>query len=126
VLSCAVAEVDHSGMPEPVLVVRFLAVGTLASSSPATLPTTASPAGRLAPAADRPTGPLIRGALPEVKDDPHALAAYIAGIPGGDKNRLLGLVAADQATRARMELLRGFRGRPARAATGPGGRWPNS
>src|SRR5260370_37092452 len=58
VLSCAVAEVDHSGMPEPVLVVRFLAVGTLASSAPATLPTTASPPGRLRPAPTRHTGPL--------------------------------------------------------------------
>jgi hypothetical protein len=51
-------------------------------------------------------------ALPEVSDDPHALAAHIAGIPTSEKDRLLGLVAADQATRARMELLRGFRGQP--------------
>lgn len=51
-------------------------------------------------------------ALPEVRDDPHALAVHIAGIPTSEKDRLLGLVAADQATRARMELLRGFRGQP--------------
>jgi hypothetical protein len=51
-------------------------------------------------------------ALPEVRDDPHALAAHIAGIPASEKDRLLGLVAADQATRARTELLRGFRGQP--------------
>ena len=49
-------------------------------------------------------------ALPEAKDDPRALAAYIAGIGNSEKDRLLGLVAADQAARARMELLRGFRG----------------
>ena len=49
-------------------------------------------------------------ALPEVRDDPHALAAHIAGIPTSEKDRLLGLLAADQATRARMELLRSFRG----------------
>ena len=49
-------------------------------------------------------------ALPEVKAaDPHALAAHIAGLPATEKDRLLGLVAADQATRARTELLRGFR-----------------
>jgi hypothetical protein len=51
-------------------------------------------------------------ALPEVRDDPRALAAHIAGIPAGEKDRLLGLVAADQAARARIELLRGFRGQP--------------
>ena len=51
-------------------------------------------------------------ALPEVRDDPRALAAHIAGIPANEKDRLLGLVAADQATRARTELLRGFRGQP--------------
>jgi hypothetical protein len=49
-------------------------------------------------------------ALPKVRHDPEALAAHISGIPAGEKDRLLGLVAADQATRARMELLRGFRG----------------
>jgi hypothetical protein len=52
-------------------------------------------------------------ALPDVKAaDPHALAAHIAGIPPSEKDRLLGLVAADQAMRARMELLRGFRQQP--------------
>ena len=50
--------------------------------------------------------------LPEAKQDPRRLAAHIAGIPAGEKDRLLGLVATDQATRARAELLRGFRGQP--------------
>ncbi len=48
-------------------------------------------------------------ALAESSHDPRALAAHIAGIPAAEKDRLLGLVAADQATRARTELLRGFR-----------------
>ena len=51
-------------------------------------------------------------ALPEVRQDPRALAVHIAGIPASEKDRLLGLLAADQATRARTELLRGFRGQP--------------
>jgi hypothetical protein len=51
-------------------------------------------------------------AAPEVRDDPHALAAHIAGIPASEKDRLLELVAAEQATRARTELLRGFRRQP--------------
>ena len=51
-------------------------------------------------------------ALSEVRDDPRALAAHIKGIPASEKDRLLGLVATDQATRARMELLRGFRPQP--------------
>jgi len=50
--------------------------------------------------------------LPEAKEDPGALAAHIAGLPGGEKDRLLVLVARDQAARARMELLRGLRGDP--------------
>jgi hypothetical protein len=50
--------------------------------------------------------------LPEVRQDPHALAVHIAGLPASEKDRLLGLVAANQATRARAELLRGFRGQP--------------
>ena len=50
--------------------------------------------------------------LPEVKEDPGALAVRIAGLPGGEKDRLLVLVARDQAARARMELLRGLRGNP--------------
>jgi hypothetical protein len=49
-------------------------------------------------------------ALPEVRQDPRGLAAHIAGIPASEKDRLLALVATDQATRARAELLRGFRG----------------
>jgi hypothetical protein len=51
-------------------------------------------------------------ALPRVRDDPNALAAHIAGIPASEKDRLLGLLATDQATRARMELLRSFRRQP--------------
>jgi len=50
--------------------------------------------------------------LPEVKDDARALATHIAKLPVSDKDRLLMLVAEDQAARARMELLRGFRGDP--------------
>lgn len=51
-------------------------------------------------------------ALPRAKQDPRGLAAHIAGIPASEKDRLLGLVATDQATRARAELLRGFHGQP--------------
>ncbi len=50
--------------------------------------------------------------LPEVKEDLGALAAHIAGLPGGEKDRLLMLVARDKAARAKMELLRGLRGDP--------------
>ena len=50
--------------------------------------------------------------LPELKDDARALATHIAKLPVSDKDRLLTLVAEDQAARARMELLRGFRGDP--------------
>ena len=50
--------------------------------------------------------------LPVVKDDGRALARHIAKLPVSDKDRLLTLVAEDQAARARMELLRGFRGDP--------------
>jgi hypothetical protein len=50
--------------------------------------------------------------LPTVKDDARALAAHIARLPVSDKDRLLVLVAEDQAARARMELLRGFRPDP--------------
>ena len=50
--------------------------------------------------------------LPEVKDDARAVATHIAKLPVSDKDRLLTLVAADQAARARMELLRGLRGDP--------------
>ena len=51
-------------------------------------------------------------ALPAVKDDARALARHIARLPVSDKDRLLTLVGEDQAARARMELLRGFRGDP--------------
>ena len=50
--------------------------------------------------------------LPEVKDDARALATHIAKLPVSDKDRLLTLVAADQAARARMELLRSLREDP--------------
>ncbi len=50
--------------------------------------------------------------LPELKDDARALASHIAKLPVSDKDRLLTLVAEDQAARARMELLRGLRGDP--------------
>jgi hypothetical protein len=50
--------------------------------------------------------------LPEVKEDQGALATHIAGLPDGEKDRLLTLVARDQAARARMELLRGMRSDP--------------
>jgi hypothetical protein len=49
-------------------------------------------------------------ALPEATDDARALAEHIAKLPVSDKDRLLTLVAEDQAARARMELLRGLRG----------------
>jgi hypothetical protein len=39
-----------------------------------------------------------------------ALATHIAKLPVSDKDRLLTLVAQNQAVRARMELLRGLRG----------------
>lgn len=48
--------------------------------------------------------------LPQVKEEPGALAAHIAGLPGGEKDRLLLLVAQNQAPRVKMELLRGWRG----------------
>jgi hypothetical protein len=48
-------------------------------------------------------------ALPEVTDDARALAEHIAKLPVSDKDRLLTLVAEEQAARARMELLRGLR-----------------
>ena len=50
--------------------------------------------------------------LPEVKDERGTLAAHIAGLAGGEKDRLLMLVACDQAARARMELLHGVRPDP--------------
>jgi len=64
--------------------------------------------------------------LPEVNEDPGEMAAHIAGLPGAEKDRLLMLVARDQAARARMELLRGVRetqiGSEAPGAVGP---WPS-
>ncbi len=48
--------------------------------------------------------------MPEAKDDARALATYIAKLTVSDKDWLLILVAEDQAARARMELLRSFRG----------------
>jgi hypothetical protein len=49
---------------------------------------------------------------PAGQDDPRALAARIAGLPDGEKERLLLLVAQDQGARAKMELLRRFGGDP--------------
>jgi hypothetical protein len=51
-------------------------------------------------------------ALPTVTGDARALARHIAKLPVSDKDRLPTLVAEDQAARARMELLRGFRTDP--------------
>ena len=51
-------------------------------------------------------------ALPEENDDGGALATHIANLPASDKERLLLLVAGDQAATARMELLRGSRADP--------------
>jgi hypothetical protein len=42
----------------------------------------------------------------------HALARQIANLSVSDKDKLLTLVAEDQAARARMELLRGCGGDP--------------
>jgi hypothetical protein len=44
--------------------------------------------------------------LTEVEHDAHALAAHIAGLAAGEKDRLLMLVAENLAARARTELLR--------------------
>ena len=49
--------------------------------------------------------------------DARALARHIAKLPVSDKNRLLTLVANDQAARARMELLQGFRADPDNSVT---------
>jgi hypothetical protein len=49
---------------------------------------------------------------PSAQDDLGALAAWIAGLPDDEKARLLLLVAQDQGARAKMELLRRFRGEP--------------
>ena len=65
--------------------------------------------------------------LPEVGDDARALATHIARLPVSDKDRLLTLVAADRAARARMELLRDLRGDPdEQRSSGPAGPSPNS
>jgi len=50
--------------------------------------------------------------LPEMRHDACALATHIARLSVSDKDKLLMLVAEDQAARARMELLRGWRGDP--------------
>jgi hypothetical protein len=56
---------------------------------------------------------------PAVQDDPGALAARIASLPDGEKGRLLLLVAQDQGARAKMELLRKFRGDPESGGSSP-------
>ncbi|MGW0806612.1 hypothetical protein [Nonomuraea sp. NPDC002799] len=53
------------------------------------------------------------------KDDPAALAAWIAALPAAEKNKLLLRVAKDQAAQVRMELLRRFRAPVAPAQEGP-------
>ena len=47
--------------------------------------------------------------MPAARDDSGALAARIAGLPDGEKARLLLLVAQDQGARVKMELLHGLR-----------------
>lgn len=46
--------------------------------------------------------------LTEAEGDARELAAHIGGLPVGEKDRLLMLLAQDQATRALTELLRGY------------------
>jgi hypothetical protein len=50
--------------------------------------------------------------LPAVQDDPRALAACIADLPGSEKDRLLLLVAQGQGARVKLDLLHRFRGTP--------------
>jgi hypothetical protein len=50
--------------------------------------------------------------LADVSEDPGAVAAHVAGLPAAEKDRLLLLVASNQAPRARLELLRGLRKDP--------------
>ena len=54
------------------------------------------------------------------RDDPGALAARIAGLPDGEKNRLLLMAAQDQGARVKMELLRGLGDSGAGFGTEPG------
>jgi hypothetical protein len=49
-------------------------------------------------------------ALPAGRDDPDELTARIAGLPGGEKDRLLLLVMQGREARAKMELLHRLRG----------------
>jgi hypothetical protein len=49
---------------------------------------------------------------PGGQDGIEKLAAGIAGLPVGEKDRLLLMVAQDQGARVKMELLRGLRGNP--------------
>jgi len=49
---------------------------------------------------------------PASQDDPLKLAAFIAGLPDGEKDRLLLMIAQDHGARAKMELLHGLRGNP--------------
>lgn len=48
--------------------------------------------------------------LEETADDPDDLAAWVAGLPVAEKDRLLARVVQGEAARVRMELLRRFRG----------------
>ncbi|WP_447005909.1 hypothetical protein ACRAKI_05240 [Saccharothrix isguenensis] len=57
--------------------------------------------------------------LNETTDDPERLAAWVAELPGAEKDRLLLRVLQDQAATVRMELLRRFRDRTTRPAAEP-------
>jgi hypothetical protein len=57
--------------------------------------------------------------LEETADDPDDLAAWVAGLPVAEKDRLLARVVQGEAARVRMELLRRFRGDTAPAIPVP-------
>jgi len=57
--------------------------------------------------------------LEQVTDDPDDLATWVARLPIGEKNRLLGRVLKGEAARVRMEMLRLFRGESAPAVPRP-------
>ena len=57
--------------------------------------------------------------LGETPDDPERLAAWVAELPGTEKDRLLLRVLQDQAATVHMELLRRFRDRTTPPATAP-------
>jgi hypothetical protein len=57
--------------------------------------------------------------LNETTDDPERLAAWVAELPGAEKDRLLLRVLQDQTATVRMELVRRFRNRTTRPAAAP-------